>query len=41
MEWSLFETGSPTYTQTCLAQSSDSELKANTDCPNSLFLELP
>ena len=34
---SLSETGSPAYTRTCLAQSSDLESIANTDCPGSLI----
>ena len=40
---SLSETGSPAYTRTRLAQSSDLELKANTDCLGSLDLtvEMP
>ena len=37
---SLSETGSPVYTRTRLAQSSDLELKTNTDCPGSLILEM-
>ena len=38
---SLSETGSPAYTWTCLAQSPESEQKANIDCPGSLILEMP
>ena len=37
---SLSETGSPAYTRTSLAQSSDLELIANTDCPSRLILEM-
>ena len=38
---SLPETGSPAYTGTCLAQSLKQEFIANTDCPDSLILEIP
>ena len=38
---SLSETGSPAYTLTRLAQSSDPELLANTDCPSRLIPEMP
>ena len=37
---SLLETGSPTCTRKCLAQSSDSEIKANTDYLGSLISEM-
>ena len=34
------ETGSPAYTRTCLAQSSDVEIKANTNYLGSLISEM-